>query len=129
MGSPPAEMSDGISVTTRTRDASVSDRNLQTRNKENIEPTALATLASRRDAMAFFTTPLAASLLSINRAEAHTVKPETRLKIQEKLDKLREKAGALKQISTSVDNIGERKAQHEFQNDLTRSIVNTNIRK
>ncbi|KAK1268416.1 hypothetical protein QJS04_geneDACA017587 [Acorus gramineus] len=123
-------MSDGIPITTRMRDASVSDRNLQTRNKENIEPTALATLASRRDAMAFFTTPLAVSLLSINRAETHTVKPETRLKIREKLDKLREKAGALKQIpNSSVDNIGERKAQHELQNDLTRSIVNTNIRK
>ncbi|KAK1302133.1 hypothetical protein QJS10_CPB12g00276 [Acorus calamus] len=80
--------------------------------------------------MAFFTTPLAASLLSINREEAHTVKLETQLKIREKLDKLREKAGALKQISnSSVDNIGERKAQHEFQSDLTRSIVNTNIRK
>ncbi|KAK1298329.1 hypothetical protein QJS10_CPB14g00210 [Acorus calamus] len=114
MASPPPALSDRSSFTTGMRETSISIRTLQTR-----EPTLLKILASRRDATAFFTTSLAATFLSINQAEAHTVKPETRRKIREKLDKLREKGGALKQKSdSSADENGKKKELPEFQNAL-----------
>ncbi|KAK1281363.1 hypothetical protein QJS04_geneDACA002916 [Acorus gramineus] len=120
MASPPPVLSDKSSFTTHMRETSISIRTLQTRNKENREPTVLKTLASRRDAIALITTSLAATFLSINQAEARTVKPETRRKIREKLDKLREKGGALKQKSdSSADDNGEKKKLPEFQNVLT----------
>ncbi|KAK1321491.1 hypothetical protein QJS10_CPA03g00434 [Acorus calamus] len=115
MASPPP----ALSFTTRMRETSISIRTLQIRNKENCEPTVLKTLASRRDAIAFFTTSLAATFLSINQAEARTVKSETRRKIREKLDKLREKGGALKQKSdSSADDNGKKKELPEVQNVL-----------
>ncbi|KAK1298325.1 hypothetical protein QJS10_CPB14g00214 [Acorus calamus] len=100
-----------------------------TRNKENREPTVLKTLASRRDAIAFITTSLAATFLSVNQSEARTVKPETRRKIREKLDKLREKGGTLKQKSdSSAEDNGEKKELPEFQNVLTEPpIINASF--
>ncbi|XP_008800905.1 uncharacterized protein LOC103715145 [Phoenix dactylifera] len=71
------------------------DKDFQARSK--IRPAKLVGNISRRDAMTCLSATLLATFLWTEPAEARSVKPETRRKIREKLDKLREKAGVPKE--------------------------------
>lgn len=71
--------------------------------QESVPPKAFS--VSRRDVMLSLPTATVAALtfFSVEPAEARIVKPETRRKIQEKLEMLREKAG----VSKPKTNDGE----------------------
>eukprot|EP00262_Sarcandra_glabra_P008180 TRINITY_DN21467_c0_g1_i1.p1 TRINITY_DN21467_c0_g1~~TRINITY_DN21467_c0_g1_i1.p1 ORF type:complete len:135 (+),score=27.40 TRINITY_DN21467_c0_g1_i1:65-469(+) len=74
-------------------------------------------LASRRDAMVCMMASVVTALLSTTPVEARTVKPETRQKIREKLEKLREEAGISKPKMESSSN-DEGKTPPSPQNNL-----------
>nr|XP_010924184.1 uncharacterized protein LOC105047087 isoform X1 [Elaeis guineensis] len=82
------------------------DKDFQARSK--IRPVKLVDNISRRDAMTCLSATLLATFIRTEPAEARSVKPETRRKIREKLDKLREKAGVPKKKTESSPDMKDR---------------------
>nr|XP_010924185.1 uncharacterized protein LOC105047087 isoform X2 [Elaeis guineensis] len=76
--------------------------------RSKIRPVKLVDNISRRDAMTCLSATLLATFIRTEPAEARSVKPETRRKIREKLDKLREKAGVPKKKTESSPDMKDR---------------------
>ncbi|XP_072966292.1 uncharacterized protein [Typha angustifolia] len=94
------------SVIKRQEVVSIREKYLQSRRK--IQESRLIESVSRRDVMSCMSTTLLSTFIATDHAEARSVKPETRRKIREKLDRLREKAGVPKEKTDSSPEIKEK---------------------
>ncbi|RWW05494.1 hypothetical protein GW17_00031222 [Ensete ventricosum] len=97
---------------------------MQATNKVN--QVKLVGSMSRRDAMSCLFATLMATSVGSGPAEARSVKPETRRKIREKLNKLREKAGVPKEKTDA--NLKNKEIPPESPEDkLTAPLVEATL--
>jgi len=87
----------------------VSTRRERNKARIKIEQPKLISHVSRRDAISLVSATALINLIASYAAEARRIKPETRKKIREKLDNLREKAGITKEKTDS--NAGDKEPE------------------
>ncbi|KAJ8460476.1 hypothetical protein OPV22_033402 [Ensete ventricosum] len=102
----------------------IAQNKFQATNKVN--QVKLVGSMSRRDAMSCLFATLMATSVGSDPAEARSVKPETRRKIREKLNKLREKAGVPKEKTDA--NLKNKEIPPESPEDkLTAPLVEATL--
>ena len=98
---------------------------MQARTK--IEQPKPVSSLSRRDAVCLASVALLGNLIASDAAEARRIKPETRQKIREKLEKLREKAGVTKERTDSNSGSKEQELPKSSLNSLSVPLTEATV--